>query len=103
MITDYVIAFPQSSGKCKVTDSDRIKTSGSLEMGGVGTGGSEGIRWTRKKPWEVMQVFSTSSVVMVRRCIKRSKVTKLFSYSMCSLLCVNHISIKLLVNLQVEL
>ena len=63
--------IPLKFWKCKVTDSDRIKTSGSLGMGGVGTGGSEGMRWTRKKPWEVMQVFSTSSVVMVSKVHKK--------------------------------
>ena len=29
------------------------------------------MRWTRKKPWEVMQVFSTSSVVMVSKVHKK--------------------------------
>lgn len=67
MIIDYVIAFTESSGKCKVTDSDRNKTSGSLGMGGVGAGGSKGMKWTRKKPWDVMQVFSMSRVVMVSK------------------------------------
>lgn len=36
-------------------------------MGGVGAGGSKGMTWTRKKPWEVMQVFSVLSVVIVSK------------------------------------
>ena len=55
-------------------------------MGGVGAGGSKEMRWTRKKPWEVRQVFSTSSVVMVSKVHKsvQSYQTVPLQYVLCA-------------------